>query len=177
MEFSRKWVVQEAERRMLSRRLEEKEPYFFSIPEIILWGRTLTREDMSLVFYEPEDIEALAGIFKDISDSSNDCIYKDHRGYYLDTLYKQYNFNVTVPKDKTSSSFVTQQIANKWDSTFAYFQSIKPNDYVQFVNYCTAFLRHDLHTFIFFVPNYMMGDFSTIKEIDLYYHWRLALNR
>jgi len=175
MELSRQRIIQETNRRV--RENKEVEPYFFYMSEINLFGRTLYREDMSLVFYEPEDIEMLSNIFKNISDPCYERIYDMYRVYYLETLYKQYNFNVITPKDRVSSVSLTQQISNKWDNAYTYFRSIKPEDYIKFVNYCTAFLRIDLHTFLFFVPNYLMDNFSDNKDIALYYHWRLALNR
>jgi hypothetical protein len=157
--------------------IKEQEPYFFSIPEVNLWGHILKREDMSLVFYEPEDIEAIRNIFKDLSDPNLSKIYERNREYYIDTVTKLYNINIVMPRQRVSSIHITQQIADKWSNALIYFKSLKSTDYVQFVNYCTSFLKHELHTFIFFVPNYRMSSFSANKDVELHYYWRLALNR
>lgn len=154
----------------------EKDPYFFSMPEINLWGHILKREDMSLVFYETEDIKAIADIFNDFSNPELNAIHNSYINYYTDSSYNLYNFG-PVLRDKTKSVPVAQLIANKWRCALEYFRNLKPEEYIQFVNYCSSFLRHELHSFFFFIPNYRINEFSNNKDVELYYHWRLAINR
>jgi len=156
--------------------IQENKSYLFSMPEINLWGHILKREDMSLIFYDMEDIEALHNIFKDISNPNLEKLYIDYSNDYVTKCMKLYNLGY-VCRNYDDYKSVIKSISDKWEMAADYFDSIKETDYIKFIDYCTSFLKHDLHTFLFFLPNYKISEFSSNKDIELYYHWRLAINK
>ena len=175
IKLSRQWEVQEAERRRQAERAQGKDPYFFNT-SANLWGHTLDNDDMSLVFYDVEDIRTLGGIFRDLSDPVLEKAFKTYSDAHVTNCMKLYNLG-PICRNYRDSGSVLKSIADKWEHALEYFEKTDSADYVDFVDYCTSFLRHDLHTFLFFLPNYLMSQFSANKDVELHYHWRLAINK